>query len=73
MSITLFLSSFGPFLERKGQKKTKRALTTSKLRLELFYAGSADSFAVKENDVVGVIAEYAGGLILLKNDLVFVF
>lgn len=40
--------------------------------LHLFNAGCTDALAVEINDIVNLVAENAGGLILLQNDLVFV-
>ena len=39
---------------------------------DLLKASLADSFTVEENDVVCIVTENAGGLILLKNYLIFI-
>ena len=44
----------------------------SELCLELLEAISANSLVVEVNNVVGVSAEYAGGLVFLKDDLIVV-
>jgi hypothetical protein len=40
--------------------------------LDLIQTVCADAFAVKENDVVSIVAENACGMILLKDDTVVV-
>ena len=44
----------------------------SELCLELLEAIGANSLVVEVNNVVGVSAEYAGGLVFLEDDLVIV-
>ena len=44
----------------------------SELCLELLKAVGANSLVVEVNNVVGVSAEYAGGLVFLKDDLIVV-
>lgn len=40
--------------------------------LDLIEASGTDALTVKENDIVGVVAENAGGMIFLKDDAVIV-
>lgn len=44
----------------------------SKAALDLLKTGFADALFVEENDIVNVVTEDAGGLILLQDDLVLI-
>ena len=52
--------------------KLKKATKISKLFLKLFDTSGANALAVKINDIVNVVAEYASGLILLKDYLIVI-
>jgi hypothetical protein len=50
----------------------KKSVLSSELCLDLFKAICADALVVKINNIVGVAAENAGGLIFFKNDLIII-